>query len=101
VIAYVFFGYPLLFISGLLGRRKRIGKAQMLSSISLLIPAHNEEPNIDRKLRNLLPRDTLANLWEILILRGSDLCPQGGAKAQFLWGSGQPGWSRALPKYHL
>jgi len=42
VVAYVYFGYPLLLKSGLLGRRKiwRRGRAQPL--LSVILAAHNE-----------------------------------------------------------
>jgi cellulose synthase/poly-beta-1,6-N-acetylglucosamine synthase-like glycosyltransferase len=70
VVAYVYFGYPLLLGLGLLGRRKpwRRGCAQPL--ISIIVAAHNEESVIEEKIQNLLASDYPAERFEILI--GSD-----------------------------
>jgi cellulose synthase/poly-beta-1,6-N-acetylglucosamine synthase-like glycosyltransferase len=70
VVAYVYFGYPLLLKSGLLGRRKiwRRGRAQPL--LSVIVAAHNEESVIETKILNLLASDYPGELLEILV--GSD-----------------------------
>jgi cellulose synthase/poly-beta-1,6-N-acetylglucosamine synthase-like glycosyltransferase len=70
IVAYVYFGYPLLLKLNLLGRFRpwRRGNAQPL--VSVIIPAHNEESVIEAKVRNLLALDYPPEQIEILI--GSD-----------------------------
>lgn len=69
VITYVYFGYPLLLALGALGRRKLVQKRSTLPTVSVVVPAHNEESRIESKLRNLLSLDYPTKI-EILI--GSD-----------------------------
>ena len=57
VILYVYFGYPCLLRSGFLGRRKPIHREHLFPSMSVIIPAHNEEAMIRKKLENLLGQD--------------------------------------------
>jgi cellulose synthase/poly-beta-1,6-N-acetylglucosamine synthase-like glycosyltransferase len=70
IVAYVYFGYPLLLRCGVLGLRISIHRAEVSDLISIIVPAHNEEAAIEAKLHNLfaagLPRD------QIEILIGSD-----------------------------
>lgn len=70
VIGYVYFGYPLLLVSGLLGRRKLVHRGTDLPTISIVVPAHNEESGIAAKIRNLLALDYPRDLMQILV--GSD-----------------------------
>jgi len=70
LIAYVYFGYPLALHLGLFGRRRAFHHAPILPTISVIVPAHNEEANIEAKLRNILACDYPRDLVEILI--GSD-----------------------------
>jgi len=67
LILYVYAGYPLLLLSGLLGRRKPVRRGPALPSLSVLIPAHNEEKIIARKLENVLSSDYPPQLREILV----------------------------------
>jgi len=69
-IVYVYFGYPLLFKICLLGRRIVFIRGNALPSISVIVPAHNEESTIESKLTDLIAADYPRELVEILI--GSD-----------------------------
>jgi cellulose synthase/poly-beta-1,6-N-acetylglucosamine synthase-like glycosyltransferase len=70
IVAYVYFGYPPLLWSGVLGRQISIRRGDVRDLISVIVPAHNEEASIEAKLHNLfasgLPRE------QIEILIGSD-----------------------------
>src|SRR3979411_924296 len=70
LLGYVYFGYPLLLVLGLLGRRKPVQMAKGLPTISVIVPAHNEESGIEAKIENLLALDYPRDLTEILV--GSD-----------------------------
>jgi cellulose synthase/poly-beta-1,6-N-acetylglucosamine synthase-like glycosyltransferase len=67
LILYVYFGYPLLLVSGLLGGRKPIRRENVLPSLSVIVPAHNEETMIRSKLENLLLQDYPTDRLEILV----------------------------------
>lgn len=67
LILYVYLGYPLLLRSGILGRRKPIRRAGCFPSLSIIVPAHNEESMIRAKLENLLSQDYPADRMEILV----------------------------------
>jgi cellulose synthase/poly-beta-1,6-N-acetylglucosamine synthase-like glycosyltransferase len=67
LILYVYLGYPLLLLSGLLGRRKLAPRRSILPSLSILVPAHNEQRMIRAKLQNLLSQDYPADKLEILV----------------------------------
>jgi glycosyltransferase involved in cell wall biosynthesis len=67
VILYVYFGYPLVLVSGLLGRRREIYREHLFPSLSVIIPAHNEEAMIRKKLENLLSQDYPAEKMKILV----------------------------------
>jgi cellulose synthase/poly-beta-1,6-N-acetylglucosamine synthase-like glycosyltransferase len=67
LILYVYLGYPLLLLSGLLGRRKPAPRRSILPSLSILVPAHNEQRMIRAKLQNLLSQDYPADKLEILV----------------------------------
>lgn len=70
LIAWVYFGYPLLLWLGAFGSRRSFRRGTDLPSLSIIVPAHNEESIISVKLRNLLAADYPRELVEILI--GSD-----------------------------
>ncbi len=70
VIAYVYFGYPLLLLAGALGKSKPIATGVAVPSVSIIVPAHNEESHIEAKLLNLLELDYPSGRVDILI--GSD-----------------------------
>lgn len=70
VIAYVYFGYPLLLRTGVFGRKQSAVFGDARPSVSVIVAAHNEELGIEAKLRNLLALDYPRELVEILI--GSD-----------------------------
>ena len=72
VIIYTYFGYPLLlWLWSLVGARS-VRKSDIVPSVSVLIPAHNEEEVIESKVRNLLELDYPREKLEILI--GCDGC---------------------------
>jgi cellulose synthase/poly-beta-1,6-N-acetylglucosamine synthase-like glycosyltransferase len=68
--AYVYCGYPLMLLAGLFGGRKPVKRGNRLPRISLLVPAHNEESVIRKKLNNLLSLDYPPECCEIIV--GSD-----------------------------
>ncbi len=71
VIAYVYFGYPLLLWLGALGHHQSIrSSCSQLPLVSIIVAAHNEESCIEEKLRNLLSLDYPRDRLELLI--GSD-----------------------------
>jgi glycosyltransferase involved in cell wall biosynthesis len=67
LILYVYVGYPLLLFSGLLGRRRPIRREGLFPSLSIVVPAYNEESMIRAKLENLLSQDYPADRMEILV----------------------------------
>jgi cellulose synthase/poly-beta-1,6-N-acetylglucosamine synthase-like glycosyltransferase len=69
-IIYVYFGYPILLKLGLLGRRIDFVRGNALPSVSVIVPAHNEESTIEAKLNSLIEFDYPRELVEILV--GSD-----------------------------
>jgi len=70
MVAWVYLGYPLALRAGLLGRKKAYSCEPIQPSISIIIPAHNEERAIKAKLENLLASDYPRERVEILV--GSD-----------------------------
>src|SRR5882757_7984264 len=66
-ILYVYFGYPLALLSGILGRRKAIYRKHLFPPLSVIIPAHNEETMIRKKLENLLSQDYPAEKVKIFV----------------------------------
>ncbi len=70
LIAYVYFGYPLLLRAGLLGRRQPLQNGAIEPTISFIVPAHNEDTVIEDKIANLLALEYPRERIEILI--GSD-----------------------------
>lgn len=73
-IAYVYFGYPLLLWLGALGRQKANRSKGIAPTtapmVSVIVAAHNEESQIESKIRNVLESDYPREQIEILI--GSD-----------------------------
>lgn len=70
VIAHVYFGYPLLLLAGAPGKSRPLSTGAGVPSVSIIVPAHNEESHIEAKLLNLLELDYPSGRVEILI--GSD-----------------------------
>lgn len=70
IVAYIYFGYPLMVWLGAIGRPCSFDLAAGHPSVSVIVAAHNEESCIEEKVRNLLALDYPRNLVEILI--GSD-----------------------------
>ncbi len=69
-ILYVYFGYPALLQFRLLGHRVDFARGNALPSISVIVPAHNEESTIEAKIESLIASDYPRELVEILV--GSD-----------------------------
>jgi poly-beta-1,6-N-acetyl-D-glucosamine synthase len=67
VLAYIYVGYPLLvwLLARLFGRDP--AKQEIVPSVSLLIPAYNEEAHIEAKLTNSLALDYPADKLEIAV----------------------------------
>jgi len=67
VIGYVYIGYPI--VLWILGKLKRcpIKKADITPFVSLLIPAHNEEKCIGKKIENCLALDYPKDRLEVII----------------------------------
>jgi cellulose synthase/poly-beta-1,6-N-acetylglucosamine synthase-like glycosyltransferase len=70
LILYVYLGYPALLASGIFDRRRPVQLANIAPTISVIVPAHNEETTIRSKLSNLLSVDYPKDKLEILV--GSD-----------------------------
>ncbi len=70
LIAYIYFGYPLLVLVGALGGHKVLAAGTAQPSVSIIVPAHNEESCIEAKLTNLLELHYPSDRIEILV--GSD-----------------------------
>lgn len=70
LILYVYVGYPALLASGILGKRRPAQVGYAMPTITVIIPAHNEEKAIRSKLSNLLAADYPKDKLEILV--GSD-----------------------------
>lgn len=67
LISYVYVGYPIILLSGILGRRRAIRRRQELPYVSVLVPAHNEEKSIRSKIENLLQLEYPRDKIEILV----------------------------------
>ena len=67
VIVYVYVGYPALLAAGLLGSKRPARRAHILPSLSVIVPAHNEERTIRDKIENLLAQDYPRELVQILV----------------------------------
>jgi cellulose synthase/poly-beta-1,6-N-acetylglucosamine synthase-like glycosyltransferase len=70
LIVYVYFGYPLLLRAGALGEAKVFGTGAAQPAVSIIVPAHDEESQIEAKLINLLDLRYPFDRVEILV--GSD-----------------------------
>jgi cellulose synthase/poly-beta-1,6-N-acetylglucosamine synthase-like glycosyltransferase len=67
VVIYVYLGYPALLVLGVFGRRKTTRRAGIQPTVSVLIPAHNEEKVIRAKMLNALRQSYPAEKMEILV----------------------------------
>ncbi|GEM_PF-384538 len=70
LVAYVYFGYPLVLWLAARKRPRPLRRANPPPTVSIIVAAHNEESCIEAKLRNLLALDYPHGKVEILI--GSD-----------------------------
>lgn len=66
-VIYTYAGYPLTLLALRLFVRRPIRRAPIFPSVSLLIPAYNESPAIERKIRNALALDYPAERLEIVV----------------------------------
>ncbi len=70
-VGYAYFGYPLLLLAvNALRRNSRAAAVtdERLPSISIIIPVHNEERVLERKIDNLLALDYPAALLEVIFV---------------------------------
>jgi|WetSurMetagenome_2_1015567.scaffolds.fasta_scaffold09814_4 poly-beta-1,6-N-acetyl-D-glucosamine synthase len=72
VILYTYFGYPMLLMIRKLVACKPVAKQDIRPTVSVLIPAYNEELHIEARIKNILRADYPRDLMEILI--GCDGC---------------------------
>jgi cellulose synthase/poly-beta-1,6-N-acetylglucosamine synthase-like glycosyltransferase len=78
VVAYVYFGYPLLVSTGLLGGKKPVRRGTPLPTVSIIIPAHNERQSIGKKIESIATFTYPQERIEILV--GSDGSTDGTAE---------------------
>ena len=67
-IIYSYTGYPLLMSCLARLRRQGVHKSAITPSVSVVIACHNEAPEIEQRIRNLLQSDYPADLLEIIIV---------------------------------
>lgn len=68
LIIAVYFGYPLFLVIATMFKNKPVNKADFTPSVSLLIPAYNEEKSIRAKIENSLSLDYPKNKLEIIVI---------------------------------
>ncbi|MCW5979869.1 MAG: glycosyltransferase family 2 protein [Bryobacteraceae bacterium] len=68
VVLYVYLAYPALLRILAVFFRRPVAKAPILPSVSLVIPAYNEQRVIEAKLRNVLSVDYPAEKLEIVVV---------------------------------
>lgn len=79
VVAYVYFGYPMLVAAGLLGGKKPVRRGTPLPTVSIIIPAHNERQAIGKKIESIAAFTYPQERIEVLV--GSDGSTDGTAEA--------------------
>ena len=57
LIAFIYFGYPLVLLIISFFKRKTFEKGEFYPEVEIVIPAHNEEKVIEKKLKNCLELD--------------------------------------------
>ncbi len=68
LITFIYFGYPvILFVISLLDGKK-FKKEQILPNVTILIPAHNEEKVISKKLENCFSLDYPQDKLEVILI---------------------------------
>jgi biofilm PGA synthesis N-glycosyltransferase PgaC len=67
VILYAYFEYPLLLMVQKLVGSKPVMKKDTLPMIPVLLPVHNEEKHVEKKVKNLLEADYPRNKMEIVV----------------------------------
>lgn len=67
LLAYIYFGYPLLMLTLAAVRPRPIRKHPFAPTVSVIVTAYNERPSIERKIRNVLQSDYRANLVEVIV----------------------------------
>lgn len=72
LILFSYFGYPLILMILGLFKSKKIKKAEIRSSVTLLILVYNEEKIIRKKIENSLDLDYPKNKLEIIVASESD-----------------------------
>jgi cellulose synthase/poly-beta-1,6-N-acetylglucosamine synthase-like glycosyltransferase len=66
-ILYIYLGYPLLLWLWKIFGAKPVVKGDILPTVSVLISVHNEEKNVEARIRNLLEADYPRDKLEILV----------------------------------
>jgi cellulose synthase/poly-beta-1,6-N-acetylglucosamine synthase-like glycosyltransferase len=67
LIAYVYVGYPALALALSRLRKRPVARRDILPRVSVIIAAHNEERDIEAKLRDTLALDYPADKLEIIV----------------------------------
>ena len=68
VIFYTYIGYLILIVCFSLLKRRRVNKFHIEPSVSIIIPAYNEEANIEATIRNKLNLDYPEHKLEIIVV---------------------------------
>jgi cellulose synthase/poly-beta-1,6-N-acetylglucosamine synthase-like glycosyltransferase len=68
LLVYIYLGYPLLVMALAPLLNRRIRKTPIEPSVTILIPAHNEERCLDRTIQNKLAMDYPENKREIIVI---------------------------------
>ncbi len=66
-LAWTHVGYPLAAATAARVRERRVRRADVLPTVSVIVAAHDEEPVIERRLENLLGQDYPADRFEVVV----------------------------------
>ena len=67
-VVYAYFGYPLLLLALRRRASRPIGSTEAMPTVSFLLPVHNEDAVLERKLQNTLELDYPAARLQVLVI---------------------------------
>ncbi|MCI0489485.1 MAG: glycosyltransferase family 2 protein [Blastocatellia bacterium] len=67
-LVYTYIGYPVVIWMLACLRNRGVAKASITPRVSVVLPCHNEEANVEARIRNLLASDYPPELLEIIIV---------------------------------